>query len=144
MITSRLKKVKVPSTVKVDKKKIKNNAFSFWGEFRDFAIQGNIIDLAVGIVIGASFNKIVQSLVNDIIMPIFGKVLGNAAFSELYINLSEKEYSNLSEAVADGAAVIKYGVFLTNVIDFFIVALTIFIILKIFLRKKKEVEEEGK
>lgn len=144
MITSRLKKVKVPSTVKVDKKKIKNNAFSFWGEFRDFAIQGNIIDLAVGIVIGASFNKIVQSLVNDIIMPIFGKVLGNAAFSELYINLSEREYSNLSEAVADGAAVIKYGVFLTNVIDFFIVALTIFIILKIFFRKKKEVEEEGK
>lgn len=143
MIPSRLKKVKVPEKVKVDRKKIRKGAFSFWTEFRDFAIQGNIIDLAVGIVIGASFNKIVQSLVNDIIMPIFGKLLGNAAFSELYINLSDKEYSNLSEAVADGAAVIKYGVFLTNVLDFFIVALTIFVILKVFLRKKKEVEEEG-
>jgi len=100
--------------------------------------------LAVGIVIGGAFNRIVQSLVNDIIMPIFGRIVGNAAFTSLYINLSTVPYANLAEAEAAGAPVIRYGIFITNVIDFFIVALSIFIILKIFFRRRREREEEKK
>lgn len=128
----------------VDKTKAKDSVKGFWHEFREFAVKGNVIDLAVGVVIGGAFNKIVQSLVTDIIMPILGKILGNSAFSELYINISDKSYDSLADAVADGAPVIKYGLFLTNIIDFFIVALTIFVILKIFFRQKKEQEIEEK
>src|SRR6185369_17160473 len=86
------------------------------------------------------FNKIVQSLTNDIIMPIFGKILGNSAFSDLYINLSDKQYSNLADAAADGAPIIRYGLFINSIIDFLIIALTLFIVLKFILRKKKEEE----
>lgn|SRR5690606_36539911 len=130
--------------LKVYKSKAKEKVTGFWEEFSDFAIKGSVIDLAVGIIIGASFNKVVQSLVNDVIMPVFGKVLGNAAFTELYINLSDQTYSNLADAEAAGAPVIKYGAFFTNILDFFIVALSIFIILKVFFRHKKEKEEESK
>lgn len=113
---------------------------TFWQDFRAFAFQGNVVDLAVGIIIGGSFNKIVQSLVSDIIMPIFGRILGNAAFTDLYINLGTKDYPNLAEAVKDGAPVIKYGAFLTNIVDFMIVALTLFIILRYVLHQKKKEE----
>jgi large conductance mechanosensitive channel len=123
---------------------VKSRAGGFWTEFRDFAVKGDVVDLAIGIVIGGAFNKIVQSLVNDIIMPVLGKLLGNVAFTELYVNLSGRNYDNLADAVADGAPVVKYGVFITNILDFFIVALSIFVILKIFFHKKKEVKEEEK
>ncbi len=121
----------------------KEGVFNFWSEFREFALKGNVIDLAVGIIIGASFNTVVQSLVNDMIMPIFGKILGDAAFSELYINLSDQEFESLAHAIAAGAPVIKYGLFITNIINFFIVTLSLFIILKYVFRKKMEAEKKG-
>lgn len=120
-----------------------DGVFNFWTEFRTFAFKGNVIDLAVGIIIGASFNTVVQSLVNDMIMPIFGKILGDVAFSSLYINLSGVEYDSLADAILAGAPVIKYGLFITNVINFVIVALSLFIILKFIFRKKMEAEEKG-
>lgn len=115
-----------------DKKAIKG----FLNEFKTFAVKGNVIDLGVAIIIGASFNTIVQSLVKDIIMPPLGKILGNVDFSQLYINLSDKTFASLTEAEAASAPVIRYGLFINNIINFFIVALTIFIILKIFFRSK--------
>src|SRR5690606_30884810 len=128
--------------LKVYKSKAKEKVTGFWEEFSDFAIKGSVIDLAVGIIIGASFNKVVQSLVNDMIMPVFGKVLGNAAFTELYINLSDESFASLADAEAAGAPIVKYGAFITNILDFFIVAFSIFIILKIFFRHKQEKEEK--
>lgn len=125
------------------KKKPTDTVFNFWKEFREFALKGSVLDLAVGIIIGASFNSVVQSLVNDMIMPVFGQILGDAAFSELYINLSGGEYESLAHAVASGAAVIKYGLFITNLLNFFIVTLSLFVVLKIFFRKKKEAEDKG-
>lgn len=118
-----------------------SNVKGFWKDFSDFAVKGNVIDLAVGVVIGTAFNKIVQSLVTDIITPIIGRVIGNSAFADLYINLSGKAYENITQAIADGAPVIKYGSFISNILDFFIVAFSLFVVLKIFFRKKKEAEE---
>src|SRR5688572_7418079 len=99
-------------------------------EFKEFAMRGNVIDLAVGIIIGAAFGKIVTSLVNDIIMPPIGLVLGGVDFSNLYINLSRTPYASLAEAQAAGAPTINYGMFLSNIVDFLIVALVIFLLIK--------------
>lgn len=123
----------------------KEEISEFWNDFREFAFKGNVIDLAVGVIVATAFNKIVQSLTNDIIMPIFGKVLGNAAFSELYINLSSTDYATLAEATAAGAPVIKYGLFLTSILDFLIITLSLFIALRVILySKRKEKEEDAK
>ena len=99
-------------------------------EFREFAIKGNMVDLAIGFIIGAAFSKIVTSLVNDIIMPPIGLLLGKVDFANLYINLSDKQFANMAEAVAADAPIIKYGVFINNILDFIIVALVLFIIIK--------------
>lgn len=99
-------------------------------EFRDFVARGNVVDLAVGVIIGAAFGKIVTSLVSDIIMPPIGLILGQVDFSGLYLNLSEKKYETLAAAKAAGAPTINYGLFLNNVIDFAIVAFVIFILIK--------------
>jgi large conductance mechanosensitive channel len=99
-------------------------------EFKDFAMRGNVLDMAVGVIIGASFGKIVASFVSDILMPPIGLLLGKINFSSLYINLSGKSYGSLSEAKAAGAATINYGIFLNNIIDFLIVALVIFLFIK--------------
>ncbi len=101
-----------------------------WKEFRDFAMRGNVIDLAIGIIIGAAFGKIVTSLVNDILMPPLGVILGKVDFSNLFINLSGKSYSSLNDAKAAGAATINYGVFVNNIIDFLIVAFAVFLLVK--------------
>lgn len=119
---------------------LKNEAKDFLKNFKAFALKGDVLDLAIGVVIGGAFNKVVQSLTNDIIMPIFGKFLGNSSFSSLFINLSDKNYETLESAIAAGAPVIKYGLFITNILDFFIVSLTIFIVLRYILRKKAEDE----
>lgn len=121
---------------------MKNKAFNFWNEFREFAFKGNMVDLAVGIIIGTAFNDLVQSLVKNIIMPPIGKVLGNVDFSSLYINLSDKPFQSLQDAEKVGAPVIRYGLFISNVIDFIILALTIFLVLRFFLGQKKENEVE--
>src|SRR5580704_14783960 len=101
-----------------------------WKEFRDFAMRGNVIDLAVGIIIGAAFGKIVTSLVNDILMPPLGVILGKVDFTNLFVNLSGKSYASLAEAKAAGAATINYGVFINNIIDFVIVAFAVFLLIR--------------
>jgi len=109
-----------------------------WKEFREFAVKGNVIDLAVGIIIGAAFGKIVTSFVNDILMPPIGLLLGKVNFADLYINLSGKDFASLADATAAGAPVIKYGIFLNSVIDFIIVAFVIFLVVKQINRMKKQ------
>jgi large conductance mechanosensitive channel len=97
-------------------------------EFKEFAMRGNVMDLAVGVIIGAAFGKIVSSLVEDVIMPPIGKLLGHVNFSDLYINLSGKIYKSLIDAKADGAATLNYGLFLNTVINFLIVAFAVFLV----------------
>jgi large conductance mechanosensitive channel len=99
-------------------------------EFKEFALRGNVLDLAIGVIIGGAFGKIVTSLVNDIVMPPIGLLLGKVDFSNLYINLSGKSYANLADAQAAGAATINYGAFLNTVIDFIIVAFVIFLLIR--------------
>ncbi len=99
-------------------------------EFREFAMRGNVVDLAIGVIIGAAFGKIVSSLVNDIIMPPLGLILGQVDFSNLFINLSGQAYASLAEAQAAGAATINYGLFINNIVDFVIVAFAIFIVVR--------------
>lgn len=115
-----------------------------WKEFKKFAMKGNVVDLAIGVVIGGAFGKIVTSLVNDIIMPLIGNLVGKVDFSNLYINLSGQHFNSLKEAQAAGVATINYGLFLNNVINFLIIAFSIFIVIRQINRikdlaiKKKE------
>ncbi len=99
-------------------------------EFKQFAMRGNVVDMAVGIIIGAAFGKIVSSLVNDVIMPPIGLLLGGVDFSELYINLSGGTYPSLAAAKEAGAATINYGIFLNTVLDFIIVAFAVFLLVR--------------
>lgn len=99
-------------------------------EFRQFALKGNVVDLAVGIIIGAAFGKITTSLVNDVIMPPIGALLGKVDFSNLYINLSSTTFESLDAAKKAGAPVIAYGSFINTVLDFTIVAFAVFILVK--------------
>ena len=99
-------------------------------EFKAFVMRGNVVDLAVGVIIGGAFGKIVSSLVTDIIMPPIGVLLGKVDFSNLYLNLSGTTYASLADAKAAGAATINYGLFINNVIDFVIMALVIFVLIK--------------
>jgi len=109
-------------------------------EFKEFIMRGNVLDMAIAIVIGIAFGTIVTSIVNDLIMPPIGLVLGNVDFSNLFINLSAKTYSSLAEAKAAGAAVIAYGAFINTVINFLIVAVVMFVVIKVFnqFRRKQE------
>lgn len=109
-------------------------------EFKEFAVKGNAVDMAVGIIVGAAFGKIVTSIVNDIIMPPIGKLLGGVNFTGLFINLGSETYATLADAKAAGAATLNYGAFLQTVVDFVIVAFAIFMLVKGInsLRKKEE------
>lgn len=109
-------------------------------EFREFIAKGNVVDLAVGVIIGAAFGKIVASLVDDIVMPPIGKLLGGVDFTSLFINLSGGTYKTLAEAKAAGAATINYGVFLNTVIQFFIIAFVIFLMVRSLNRMKRKQE----
>jgi large conductance mechanosensitive channel len=109
-------------------------------EFREFAVRGNVVDLAVGIIIGAAFGKIVTSSVNDIIMRLIGLLLGRVDFSPLFINLSGRSFASLAEARAAGAPTINYGVFLNAVIDFIIVACAIFVLARFINRLSRQLE----
>ena len=97
-------------------------------DFKEFAMRGNVMDLAVGVIIGAAFGKIVSSLVEDVIMPPIGKLLGHVNFSDLYINLSGEAYKTLADAKAHSAATLNYGLFLNTVINFLIVAFAVFLV----------------
>lgn len=111
-------------------------------EFKTFAMRGNVVDMAVGIIIGAAFGKIVSSLVNDVIMPPIGLLMGGVDFSNLFINLSGTAYDSLALAEEAGAPLIKYGVFINTVLDFIIVAFAIFMVIKGMNNLKKKEEEK--
>ena len=106
-------------------------------EFKAFMMQGNVLDLAIGIVIGAAFGKIVTSFVTDILMPPIGLGLGKVDFSNLFINLSGKAYNTIAEAKAAGAPTINYGVFFNTVFEFAIVAFAIFLLIRQVNRMRK-------
>jgi large conductance mechanosensitive channel len=103
---------------------------SILSEFKQFAMRGNVIDLAVGFVVGGAFAKIVSSLTGDVLMPPLGVVLGHVDFSNLFISLSSKHYDTLAQAKAAGAATLNYGVFINTIIDFVIIAFAVFILVK--------------
>jgi large conductance mechanosensitive channel len=99
-------------------------------EFKEFAMKGNVMDLAVGVIIGAAFGKIVTSLINDVIMPFVGLPFGRVDLSNLFLNLSGGAYPTLAEARKAGAATLNYGLFINTLIDFLIIALVIFLMVK--------------
>jgi large conductance mechanosensitive channel len=112
---------------------------SFMQEFKEFAMRGNVIDLAVGVVIGGAFGKIVDSLVKDVVMPPIGALLGGVDFKHLYLNLSGTTYETMEAAEKAGAPLIKYGAFINSMVDFTIIAFAIFVAVKaINSLKRKE------
>jgi len=113
---------------------------SFIQEFKDFAMRGNVVDLAVGIVIGGAFGKIVDSLVKDIIMPMVGAMMGGVDFKQIYINLGSTAYETMELAEKAGAPLIKYGMFINSMVDFLIIAFAIFVAVKAInsLKRKEE------
>ncbi len=109
-------------------------------EFKEFILRGNVVDLAVAVVIGAAFGRIVTSFVNDILMPPIGLLLGGINFADLFINLSGGDYASLAEAQAAGAATINYGVFINTVLDFLIIAIVIFLLVRTINRLRQKPE----
>jgi large conductance mechanosensitive channel len=107
-------------------------------EFRDFAMRGNVLDMAIGVIIGGAFGKIVSSLVSDVLMPPLGLLLGKVDFSSLFLNMSGTPQPSLAAAKAAGAPTLNYGVFLQSVFDFIIIAFVIFMLVKQVNRFKKE------
>jgi len=107
-------------------------------EFREFAVRGNVIDLAVAVIIGTAFTKIVTSLVNDIIMPPIGRMLGKADFGNFFVNLTDTPVTSVAEAKKAGIATINYGIFINTVFEFIIVAFAVFLLVRQINRLKKE------
>ena len=104
---------------------------SMGSDFKAFVMRGNVVDLAVGVIIGAAFGKIVSSMVDDVLMPPIGRALGHVDFSGLFVNLTDTPYATLAEAKAHNAATLNYGIFINTVINFLIVAFCVFIIIQI-------------
>ena len=103
---------------------------NFVQEFKDFAMRGNVMDMAVGVIIGGAFGKIVSSLVDDVLMPLISKMTGGISFTDLFVTLGDGEFKTLAEAKEAGTAVLAYGQFIQNIIDFLIVAFCIFLMIK--------------
>jgi len=113
----------------------------FIKEFKEFAMKGNVMDMAVGVIIGGAFGKIVTSLVNDVIMPVVSLATGGIDFTNLFVNLSDDvKYKTLAEAQEAGASVFAYGTFIQNIIDFIIIAFCIFLMIKGMNKLKKKEE----
>ena len=110
------------------------------GEFKDFIARGNVVDLAIAVVIGAAFGKIVTALVDGIVMPIVGMAMGGTDFSQLFISLDGKDYANLEAAKAAAAPAITYGAFIQTLIDFVLIAFVIFLLLKAYNRMRTPTE----
>ena len=111
----------------------------FIKEFKEFAMKGNVMDMAVGVIIGGAFGKIVTSLVNDVLMPLISTVTGGISFTDLFVNLSDDtKYATLAAAQEAGASVFAYGQFIQNIIDFIIIAFCIFLMIKGMNKLKKE------
>jgi len=111
-----------------------------WKEFKEFILRGNVVDMAVGIIIGAAFGQIVKSFVNDILMPPLGLLVGRVDFSNLFITLSGGHYTTLAEAQAAGAVTLNYGLFLNNIVNFLVVGFVIFLFIRQVNRMKREEE----
>ena len=109
-------------------------------EFKEFAMRGNVVDMAIGVIIGGAFGKIVTSLINDVIMPPIGLLLGQVNFTDLFLDLSGKGYPSLAAAQEAGAATINYGLFLNTILDFIVVALVIFLLVRQINRMQKQEE----
>jgi len=107
-------------------------------EFREFALKGNAIDLAIGVIIGAAFGKIVDSMVNDVLMPPIGKLLGGVDFTNLFVVLGQGSYPSLAAAKAAGAATVNYGLLVNTIVNFVIIALCLFMVVKGINRMKRE------
>jgi large conductance mechanosensitive channel len=112
-----------------------------WKEFKAFALKGNVVDLAVGVIIGGAFGKIVSSLVSDIIMPLLGALIGNNSLNNLFITLGKGKYATIEAAKEAGVATLNYGLFLNNILDFLIIAFSIFMVIKQLSRFTKKKEE---
>jgi large conductance mechanosensitive channel len=112
----------------------------YFDEFKEFAIKGNVMDLAIGVVIGASFQKIVNSVVNDVIMPPIGALMGKVDFKDLFINLSHTPVASMAEAKEQGIPTLNYGMFINNIIEFLIVAWALFVTVKIMNRVRRKHE----
>ena len=112
----------------------------FIKEFKEFAMKGNVMDMAVGVIIGGAFGKIVSSLVDDVLMPLIGKLTGGVSFTDMFVTLGDGDFKTLAAAKEAGAAVFAYGQFIQNIVDFLIVAFCIFLMLKGInkLNRKKE------
>ena len=113
-----------------------------FAEFKKFMLQGNVVDMTVGIVVGVAFADLVKSFVNDILMPPIGLLIGQVDFANLYINISDQTYASLAEAEAAGAPLIKYGAFTNNLINYVIIALVIFVLIRWVVRQKMQEEQE--
>lgn len=110
-------------------------------DFKEFAMKGNVMDLAIGVVIGGAFGKIITSLVEDVIMPLVGLMLGKVDFTNLFITLSGGTYATLEEAKKAGASTLNYGLFINNIVSFLIISLSIFLVVRALMSMKKKVEE---
>lgn len=106
----------------------------FFSEFKEFAMRGNVMDMAVGVIIGGAFGKITTSVVNDIVMPVIGKITGGVDFGNLFVALSDREFSTLDAAKKAGVPVIAYGNFINIVVDFILVAFAVFLVVKFMNR----------
>ena len=113
----------------------------FITEFKEFAMKGNVMDMAVGVIIGGAFGKIISSLVDDVLMPVIGKLTGGVSFVDLFVTLGDGNYKTLAAAKEAGAAVFAYGQFIQNIVDFLIVAFCIFLMLKGINKMNRKKEE---
>ncbi len=121
-------------TGKVSPKEKIQESKSIVEEFKDFISRGNVIDIAVGLTVGTAFTKVANSLVSNIIMPPIGLILGGSAFTDLFVSLDGKLYGTLLEAEAASAPILKYGQFISDLVDFFVIALAIFVVVKVAIR----------
>lgn len=113
-----------------------------WNEFKTFIMRGSVLDMAVGIIIGASFNKIVSSLVDDVIMPPVGLLIGGINFSNMFVNLGPGDYDTLAAAQEAGAATVNYGLFINTLLEFLIVALVVFLLIRQINRLRAQPEKQ--
>jgi large conductance mechanosensitive channel len=117
---------------------------NFFNEFKEFAVKGNVVDLAVGIIIGTAFNTIVQSLVKDIILPPIGLLLQKVDFSNLYVSLNGEHYATIADAQKNGAPTINYGLFINNLISFIVTAFAVFVVIRWInaIRRRRENKDQ--
>jgi large conductance mechanosensitive channel len=113
----------------------------FLSEFKEFAVRGNVLDLAIGVIIGGAFGKIVTSLVDDILMPPLGMLLGNADFTNLFVSLNGQHYASLAQAKAAGAPTLNYGLFLNSLVSFLLVAFAVFLVVRAVNRMRRGEEK---